>query len=605
MKKRCLPAAALLLGSAPAVLADNTMEPIIITATRTAQTADETLASVTVITRKEIERQQATSVQEVLQGAPGISIANNGGLGKTTSVFLRGTESDHVLVLIDGIKVGSATLGTTAFQDIPIDQIERIEIVRGPRSNLYGSEAIGGVIQIFTRKGGGPLAPFFSIGGGSFRTYNASAGVSGGGDRGWFNLSASGINTEGINACNGEPGIGGCFATEPDKDGYRNLSGSVRAGYRFDNGIEAELHALRARGRNEYDGTYVNESEFVQQVAGGRLRFAPLPAWHTTLAAGRSRDDSDNYEDAMFRSRFDTMRDTVSFQNDFSFGASQLLTLGLDYQNDRIDSTTAYTVTSRDNKGLFVQYQGGFRAQDVQLSLRGDDNEQFGAHNTGNVAWGYDLGNRLRLIASYGTAFKAPTFNELYFPGFGNPNLKPETSQSIEAGLRGNPAWGSWSLNVYQTTVDDLIGFDAAFAPVNIDAARIRGIEAATAARVAGWDLRGNLTLLDPENRGPGANQGNILPRRAKEALQLDADRAFGKLRLGATVFAEGRRFDDLANARELAAYATVALRAEYALARHWRLQGRVANLFDKDYETAAFYNQPGRSFFVTVRYKS
>ena len=606
MKKRCLPAAALLLlGSHSAFATD--LDPIIVTATRTAQTADETLASVTVITREKIERQQASSVQDVLRGVPGLAIANTGGPGKATSVFLRGTESDHVLVLIDGVKVGSATLGTTAFQDIPVEQIERIEIVRGPRSSLYGSEAIGGVIQIFTRKGGGALKPFFSIGGGRYQTYSASAGVSGGGERGWFNVSASGIDTGGFNACDGKPppGGAGCFTYEPDKDGYRNLSGSLRAGYRFDNGLEMDVRALRAEGKNEFDGRFVNESESVQQILGGTLRFSPADRWHITLTAGRSRDESDNFRDGVFRSRFDTERDTLSFQNDLSFAPDHLLTVGADYQDDRIDSTTAYAVTSRDNTGLFTQYQGRFGAHDVQLSLRSDDNEQFGNRNTGGAAWGYAPSESLRLTASHGTAFKAPTFNELYFPQFGNPNLRPEESRSFELGLGGKAVWGRWSLNAYETRVDDLIAFDAAtWAPANIDQARIRGLEAVLGTQLGGWDLNTNLTLLDPENRSVGANDGNVLPRRARQSLRLDADRDFGRYRLGATLLAAGKRYDDLANTRALGGYATIDLRAELALAKDWRVQARVENLFDKDYQTAAFYNQPGRGLYLTLRYQ-
>lgn len=606
MKKRCLPAAALLLLGAHSAFATD-LDPIIVTATRTAQTADETLASVTVITREKIERQQASSVQDVLRGVPGLAIANTGGHGKATSVFLRGTESDHVLVLIDGVKVGSATLGTTAFQHIPVEQIERIEIVRGPRSSLYGSEAIGGVIQIFTRKGGGALRPFFSIGGGSHQTYSASAGVSGGGERGWFNVSASGIDTGGFNACDGRPppGGAGCFTYEPDKDGYRNLSGSLRAGYRFDNGLEMDVRALRAEGKNEFDGRSVNESESVQQILGGTLRFSPADIWQITLTAGRSRDESDNFKDGAFRSRFDTERDTLSFQNDLSFAPDHLLTVGADYQDDRIDSTTAYAVTSRDNTGLFTQYQGRFGAHDVQLSLRRDDNEQFGNRNTGGAAWGYAPSESLRLTASHGTAFKAPTFNELYFPGFGNANLRPEESRSFELGLGGKAVWGRWSLNAYETRVDDLIAFDAAtWAPANIDQARIRGLEAVLGTQLGGWDLNTNLTLLDPENRSVGANDGNVLPRRARQSLRLDADRDFGRYRLGATLLAAGKRYDDLANTRALGGYATIDLRAEVALAKDWRVQARVENLFDKDYQTAAFYNQPGRGLYLTLRYQ-
>ena len=601
--------AACLLACPSLVLAgpsSSATDAIVVTATRTAQTVDDTLAAVTVITRQDIERQQAQSIQDLLRGVPGIGITNNGGAGKATSVFLRGTESDHVLVLIDGVKVGSATLGTTAFQDIPVALIERIEIVRGPRSSLYGSEAIGGVIQIFTRKGGGAFTPFLSLGGGRYNSYQGSAGVTGGGERGWFSLSASGIDTEGFDACRGEAaGVGGCFTDEPDKDGYRNVSGALRAGYRFENGAELDARLLHTSADTEFDGGFVNESESVQQVLGGTLNLPLADIWHLTLAAGRSRDESDNFKDGVFRSRFETRRDTFSIQNDIAIAASQLLTLGADYQDDRVDGTTAYAVSSRDNTGLFAQYQGAFGAQDVQLSLRRDDNEQFDIHGTGGAAWGYALGKGLRLTAAYGTAFQAPTFNELYFPGFGNPNLRPEESRSLEFGLNGRPGWGRWSLNAFETRVGDLIAFDASlFAPNNIDQARIRGLEAVLGTRLDGWELNANLTLLDPENRSGGANDGNVLPRRARQSLRLDADRRFGSYGFGATLLAVGKRYDDLANTRELGGYATVDLRAEYALARDWRLQARVENLFDKDYETAAFFNQPGRSLFVTLRYQ-
>ena len=602
-----------LLGSQAVFAADSDyiaigeFEPMVVTATRTAETADETLASVTVITRRDIERQQARSVQDVLRGVPGISIANNGGPGKNTSLFLRGTESDHVLVLIDGVKTGSATSGTTPFQYIPIDQVERIEIVRGPRSSLYGSEAIGGVIQIFTRKGGGVFKPSFSVGGGSYNTYNASAGISGGGDRGWFNVNVSTVDTAGFNACNGKPlpDGAGCFTTEPDKDGYNNLSGSLRGGYRFENGIEVDAYALRSENDTDYDGSFVNESDAVEQILGVTFRYSLLDSWRLALTGGRSQDDSKNYKDGLFKSRFNTERDTVSLQNDITVAKDHLLTLGADYQDDRIDSTTPYAVTSRNNKGLFFQYLGMIGAHEIQASLREDDNEQFDKRTTGGLAWGYPLSGKLRLTASYGTAFKAPTFNELYWPGYGNPDLRPEESRSLEVGLKGTSRGSNWSFNIYETHVDDLIAYDAAtFAPGNVDEVYIRGLEAAVTAQVAGWTLATNLTLLKPENRSAGSNKGNILPRRAEQSLRFDADRSFGRYSLGATFLAEGRRYDELANTRRLDSYATVDLRAGYRVSERWLLQGRIENLFDEQYETAAFYNQPDRSLFVTVRYQ-
>jgi vitamin B12 transporter len=585
-------------------------EPIVDTATRTARTIDDTLASVTVITREEIERRQVASVPEVLRGVAGLGIASNGGLGKTTSVFLRGTNSDHVLVLIDGIRIGSATLGTAAFQDIPIDQIERIEIVRGPRSSLYGSEAIGGVIQIFTRKGGGALKPSFSVGGGSHATYKVSGGVSGGGAKGWYNLSASRLATSGFNACDGlpfPPG-GGCSTFEPDEDGYTNTSGAVRAGYRFDNGLEFEGHLLHAEGDNEFDGTFVNQSDFVQQVVGGKLRFSPTSNWDVTLLGGRSLDESENFLHGESMSVFDTERDNVSFQNDISLATNHILTLGFDYYNDKVDSTTAFTVTSRGDKAGFAQYQGAFSGHDILLGIRHDDNEQFGERTTGNVAWGYAFGKALRLTASWGTAFKAPTFNQLFFPGFGDPNLRPEESETVEAGVSGKLIAVTWSLNSYYTSIDDLIGFaddpSALFGirAANIDEARIHGLEALASATLWGWDVAANLSWLDPENRGDGPNKGNLLPRRAQTMFRFDLDRHFGPLQIGATVYGEGRRFDDIENTERLAGYVTVDLRAGIELHKHWILEGRVSNLLDKDYETAHLFNQDDRNFFLTLR---
>lgn len=594
--------------------ADVPSDAVIVTATRTAQTVDETLTSVTVITRKDIERRQATSVQDVLQGVPGLSLANNGGLGKFTSVFLRGTEADHVLVLIDGVKVGSATSGTTAFQDLPIEQIERIEIVRGPRSSLYGSEAIGGVIQIFTRKGGGATVPALSLGVGSHRTYQGSAGLSGGDTNGWYSASIAGIGSRGFNACEGRafPPGGGCFTFEPDDDGYHNRSGALRLGRRFDNGVEVDLHALRARGDNEFDGSIFagNESEFLQDVIGGHMQFSPTESWQTTLTAGRSRDESDSLKDGVFVSRFDTRRNTLSFQNDITLGTEHVYTVGIDSQNDEVDGTTAYAVTSRRDTGVFVQYQGAFGAHNIELAGRTDDNEQFGHHQTGSLAWGYaNSEDGPRFTASYGTAFKAPSFNELYFPFFGNPDLDPERSKSVELGVRDQVSWGRWSLNAHHTDVDDLIAVACdpvtfICLPVNVGQARIRGLEAVVGTQLVGWDVNAGLTLLDPKDRRSGPNRGNLLPRRAEEMFNLDLNRATGPWRFGATLNAVGRRYDDLANTRRLGGYATVDARAEYALTKDVALGARIGNAFDKEYETAKLFNQDGRNFFFTVRYQ-
>lgn len=583
-------------------------ETMTVTATRTPSTVDDAVSSVTVITREDIERMQAQNVPDALRGVAGLDISNQGGPGQLTTFFLRGTNSNQVLVLVDGVKVGSATTGLTQFENIPIGQVERIEVVRGPRASLYGSEALGGVIQIFTRRGGGELRPYASLGGsiGDLHSVRSNIGVSGGGDNAWFNLNFTGFWTGGIDSCSTPPGVmAGCFAFDPDRDGSHYGSGSLRAGYRFDNNAEVEVHYLQTGGFTEFDGSFQNESEYTNTVVGGQVKFSPLSRWNLTLNAGRSMDETENLLDGAFASRFDTTRDTISVQNDVLLAPNHLLTLAFDYQKDKVDSDTAFVVNSRDNRGYFGQYQGGFGRFDIEASVRHDDNEQFGGHTTGGAGFGFALTQWLRLTASYGTAFKAPTFNDLYFPfGFGNPDLDPEKSESFEIGLRGRHDWGRWSLNAYQTNIDDLISLDEFFVPRNISRARIRGLEGTVTTQLHGFDIHAAMTLLDAVNRTPGPNRGNELPRRAREQLRLDIDRAIGRFSAGTTVYASGRRFDDAANNERMGGYVTLDLRGEYRPHRDWRVQGRIANLLDKEYETARFFNQPGRTFFLTVVYQ-
>ncbi|MET0066406.1 MAG: TonB-dependent vitamin B12 receptor [Candidatus Thiodiazotropha sp.] len=581
------------------------LNPIVVTATRTAETVNESLAPVTILTHEDLVRRQVQSLQDALRTTPGLTLVNNGGPGKATSVLLRGAESDHLLVLIDGIKIGSASLGTSAFQDIPVEQIERIEIVRGPRSSLYGSEAISGVIQIFTRRGGGETRADLNLDLGSAKSQGASAALSGGGDRASYSISGAYSDTDGIDACRGQPGAdgGGCFTVEPDRDGYRNDSLSLQAGYRFDLPLEIELHALRSTAENEYDGVFVNESEVLQQVLSGQLRYLPEKGWGMTLSAGRSWDGLDSFKDGQFQSRFDTRRDSLSLQGDYLLQEDHQFTLGYDYEREQLDSNVEYTHTERDNRGVFVQYQGRLADQDLQLSLRRDEPQRFDAHSTGNIAWGMTWAGGVRTTVAYGTAFKAPTFNDLYYPFFGNPDLEPETSQTLEFGLSGLVLEGQWSVNLFRTDIDQMIGFDATYTPSNIDQARINGLEMVFNTRYGDWLFDSNLTLLDPRIRSAGENHNNLLPRRARRSLSLDLDRRFGRYSLGLGFIAEGRRYDDLDNQVELGGYGLLDLRGGYQMGKSWRLQGRVENLTDKSYETAAWYNQPGRSYYLSLHY--
>jgi vitamin B12 transporter len=594
------------------------LDEILVTANRTAVSVNDALVPVEVIDRETIERSQAHDLPDLLRGRAGISISNQGGAGKLSTMFMRGSESDHVLVLVDGVRIGSPTSGLAALQDLPLALVDRVEIVRGPRSSLYGADAIGGVIQIFTRRDREGLHPRASATVGSNGYAEGSAGIGGRHGRGWFGIDTSYTNTDGFNACRGrgpDPSVpfdfgAGCFTDEPDDDGYRNRSLSARGGFDASDSLSFNVHALRAEGRNEYDGTFQNLSKVTQQVVGGQAQWRPSDTVQLKLTVGRNTDASDNYVDGTDAGRFDTDRDSATLQGDFGVGEAQLISVGLDWLRDRVDGSTSYSdiitgrrVDERGNRAAFVQYQGVFGAQSFEASVRRDDNEQFDGHTTGSAAWGIAFADAWRVTAGYGTAFKAPTFNELYFPLFGNSELRPEESKTWELGLAYRGDHFNWRIDGFSTRVDDLIAFDAAISlPNNIDRARMQGAEIGLDTTLLGWDLDASASFVDTENRS-GFNAGNDLPRRAERSARIDLDRAFGAFRLGFTGVAAGPRYDDVANTRRLGGYATFDIRAEYAIAPAWTVQARLANLFDRDYETAEFYNQSGREWFVTVRY--
>lgn len=596
------------------------LDQVSVTANRTEVTVQDSLVPVQVISRQEIDRSQATSLTDLLAGRAGIGFSNQGGPGKLTTFNIRGTESDQVLVLVDGIRIGSASAGLAAFQDLPLAQIERIEIVRGPRSSLYGSEAIGGVIQIFTRSGGEGLETYAQAGFGSHDLRNHGAGFSYRGRRGWLSANAGYQETDGINACRGTAGDAdhpfgaGCYADEPDRDGYRNTSIGVRAGLGLSDTLRVEGSLLDADSTNAYDGSAFvgNEAENLQRIAGGTLRWTPSDAFTLTVQAGRAEDQTDNFHadaDAGTRSyvsTFDTRRDTASAQADYRLAEGQVATFGGDWQNDEVASNTPFDVDSRDNAGVFAEYQGRFGAHSLQASVRNDDNQQFGSHATGSLGYGLGFGDGFRFTASAGTGFKAPTFNDLYYPGgFGNPDLKPEKSKSLNLGLAQYGAGWNWTFNAYETRIEDLIGYDTAFNLVNVDKARIRGAELTGLVKLFGVDINAQLSHTDPRNDTRGDNHDHWLARRARDSARLDLDYALGDFRVGLTGNGFGHRYDDAANTARLAGYGTLDLRLEYALARDWTLQAKAANVFDKDYETVQWYNAPGRGYTVSIRWQA
>ena len=588
------------------------LDKVVVTATRTPTTVDATLAAVEVIDRSQIDASSARSLPELLRGRAGITLVNQGGLGKLSTLFLRGTESDHTLFLIDGVRVGSPTSGLTSLQDLPLSQIERIEIVRGPRSSLYGADALGGVIQIFTRRGEGQgVRGRGRIAVGSHDLREASAGVDLRGARGGVGVDVGHQATDGINACRGtyNPATwagAGCFivpGTHLDRDGYRNSNASLRADFAPNEAWQFDARAFRAEGHNEYDGDYADNSDIVQQTVGGSVRWTPAAQVQLKLHVGRNSDDSANFIGQTFSNRFSTRRDSASLQGDFTVAQGQIVTAGFDWLRDEanvVDPWSPFAV-KRGNRAVFAQYQGDFGAQDLQLSLRRDDNDQFGGKTTGGLAWGLDFAQHWRVTASHGTAFKAPSFNELYYPGYSNPLLRPEASRSTELSLtrRGN----DWHVqaNAYQTRVRDLIAWSASLGkPGNVENARIRGLELTADAMLGQWQLRGQLGWMEARN----LDNGKALARRPQRSARLDLDRDVGNWGFGLSGIAEADRWDDVANTLRVGGYGTVDARVTWRFAPDWTLQANVVNLFDRRYETSAWYAQPGREYLLSLRWQ-
>ncbi len=572
---------------------------MVVTATRAGSEAKNSLSSAaTIYDREDIERLQVRTLPELLRGTAGVDVTQNGSYGKISSVFMRGTNADHILVLIDGIKMGSVTTGTAAFENIPMESVERVEIIRGSQSSLYGSEAIGGVIQIFTRKGGDSTTPKVTLdaGGGTYYTHRTAGTASGKYKNAWYSVGASHLGTDGFSA-----------RTKPsdqDKDGYQNTAVNARAGYQFDNNADVEASFMRAQGTNDFDGFGADNSEFVNQVIAlsGNMDFTKN--WRSTLRLGQTNDEGQNFTPAgKFYSLFESTRWNASWLNQFTISDNHQLIAGSDYRFDEVNSTEIYQQKSRYDVGVFGELHSRFFDNHfLNASVRWDENQAFGDYVTGSVGWRFNWQHGISVLANFGNAFKAPTFNQLYWPdagfGGGNPNLKPEESKSYEVGLVGDHHWGQWELRAYHTDIDNLI---SGWPPQNVGKAKIEGIEAEIGTEIYGFRPKLTMNLLNPED----AKTGNRLARRADKTLAFDLSKSIADFDLGAAVIAQGQRFDDAANKKPVDGFVTVDLRSAYHINKNWMLSAKLNNLLDKNYQTVNTYNMADRNFFISIHYNN
>lgn len=588
------------------------LDEIVVTATRIPTPARDLLADVTVITSEQIAAYGYATLADVLRTVPGLELNTSGGLGGQLNVHVRGTNANHLLVLVDGQRISSATLGSTALEHLPLHAVERIELLRAPASSLYGMDAVGGVLQVFTRgggKGSGLSGLSAGLGAHGLRYGDASLGT---GDGPWrLDVNLGHARNEGFSATNPKALFG---AYNPDRDGYRNQSAQARLARRWSDG-ELSLSLMDVETRTEFDMGAPGDDYSMQTLASQTLQLRQrwLPAWQGTLRFGRGKDDMRTFGGAP--SRFQTSQDQLTWENSLDAWAGKVL-LGAEYLQQEVDSTTAFSVDARRIRSVFAGYGGHWGRHLLQVNARNDHNNQFGSKTTGAMSYGYEPGGGLRLHATLATAFKAPTFNDLYFPFTdysipgvftytysGNPNLLPERSRNGELGLAWQEGEQSLRATLYRQRISDLIvasnGTTNDF-PVNVGTASMDGLELAWKRSWGDWSLDGHATFQSAKDD----SSGRALPRRAKRSGGLSLARDLGAWSWRAEWLLSGARYDDLANSRALAGYGLLNLSLSHRPARDWRLEARLDNALGRAYEQAYGYNTGGRSLFVGLRYQ-
>ena len=580
-----------------------TLETVVVTAARAPQSIVELVADVTVIGPDEIARSGADSLATLLARQPGIEIVMNGGPGATSGVFIRGANRQQTVVLLDGLRIESSANGAAALEAIPLEQIERIEILRGPASSLYGADAIGGVIQVFTRRGGDAIAANASAGYGTYATAVVSAGVSGSSGPFRFALQVGGRRSDGFNAIS-DPAN---FSFDPDRDAYDSASVSASASADWAKDQRAGASYFRNKLDTRFDGGPGFDARTVTVVEAWQVesRNRITGAWRWTLAAGQSIDDSES-TGSFGTSTFRTRDTQYQWQHDVTLPAGEL-SLAYERREERLAGNAGFAVTARDTDAGVAVYRLVRGLHAVQANLRYDHSSQFGGRTTGTLAWGWRFAPGWRVTASGGTAFKAPSFNDLYFPFFSNPDLVPETARNLEGSLSWSGAVDGarveWRATGWVNRVRDLIVFqcDANFtcAPQNVDDATLKGVTLSADVAWGDTTIRGSIDRQSPTDDATG----HLLPRRARTHGALAAQHRMGPFSMVAEVIASSHRYDDAANTVRMGGYAIVNLVAEWKVGKGVTLQVRGDNVLDRDYELAAGYATGGAQVFAGLRW--
>ena len=608
---------------AAAALAQTVPQSVVITGSREPLAPERLAADVAVIDGDTLRQSTADSLADLLRREAGLQLSRNGGPGQSSGLFIRGTASQQSLVLVDGVRVGSATLGFAAVEALALSQVERVEVLRGPGSSLYGADAVGGVVNLITRRGTGSSTdtPQFDgrVAVGGYGSSEASAGVRGAiGPNGAFDYAAvlSSERSKGVSALRPGDQFGNY---NPDRDGYQLDAAQLRLGFKPLAGQRVGLSLISSKLNSQYDASEFLPPTYAQNAAPDfrthlRTDVAALD-WRGELATGvvgsarasRSVDDARSGGTAV--DRFRTVRQLGSAQLAWQTGVVGQFVAALEHQRDEATSTSYAAGVQRTNDAVALELTGAAGAWSWQGDVRRDDSSDFGGVTTARLGGGYTLLPGLRLRALAGTTFRAPSFNDLVYPGYGVPTLQPERGQSVELGINWRAAQSEAAATVYRNNVRDLIAYesDASRCPpdpayafgcaANINRARLQGATLSGLQRVGPWTLKAQLDFL----RARDTLTGTRLPRRASQQATLGADWTTGNWSAGASVLHLGTRPD---SGKTLAAETTLDLSTIWHFAPAWALQAKLLNATDRDREPARDYQGLGRQAWLVLRYE-
>jgi vitamin B12 transporter len=591
--------------AAPAVQAQiqaPVLDTVLVTATRTPQAARDIVSDTLSISTEEIARSGAGSITEVLQRQRGIEVTRNGGPGTNSSVFLRGSNGNQVIVLVDGVRIASASTGAAAWNAIPLGAVDHIEVVYGPLSTLYGADAIGGVVQIFTKKGQGGLALDASVLAGTYGTRAGAVGISGAAGAVSYALSAGKERADGFSAT-----LPGSASFNKDDDGYDRKNANGQLAWQIAPGQELGALFLHSEQEADFDSGATVRAWSTQKVDTFGLfsRNRLNSMWQMTTQIAQSRDKSGSF--ASTASQIDTRQTQYSWQNDIALGSDSLQLLA-EHRKEEVESNTAALVRERSTTSWAASYNLKRGDHLLAAAARNDDSSQYGSKSTGSLGYGYRITPGLRLNASYGTSFRAPTFNELYYPGYGLPANRPEQGRNSEIGIHFDQGGTSLGAVAYRNKLTDLLvntkpcpaaGFPFGCA-YNVSKATLEGISLSARQQLgSAFTLSANADLQDPQDDGAG----KLLVRRAKRHGNVALAYTAGSLSGGAEWQVSGYRFDDTANKNRLGGYGLLNLYAAWEFAPSWTGTLRWNNVAGKRYELARNYGTAGSTVYAGLRY--